>query len=594
MRIALISLVVLGSVALRADAAVIVLGNYTTQEVAFTLTTLDEKPRSITIPAYHVQPVAVTGPSTLTLAGKDEGVRVDPYNAYVFIPDRVKTVRIQGLELPGKAPERDARPELNPKPRVPFKVPVTLLVDDADPRADKLWQEEVKRRFDAAAAVLNSQTGFQFEFAGFKTWESDGKARDLGAQLPFFEAGVKVRGNGIAVGYTSRKMDEGEKALGACKGMGATHILLREWKPRGEPEKIEVLVRYLAVAVGAVTSPDPGSAMRDKPGDGKALYAGFVIRLDPLNALALNLWAEQRQAGRIDLDDVPEPDRTRLLRVYSALLRAFPEDTYASDYVAILEKDPVRLPKPKNPDPNVKNDPAAGMTDKARRIEAVRTVVAAITERARANTGPAAVAGDELTAALVEAAATAVMKLEEPERFSAFLLGIAIALDDTNALKDDPLTTSAVAEIESDAERAARLAVLGNPTLRQRRDLCRRFAIGCGLGELLTPTAAENTAVNRLFADLQRPVGFSFPGLAAEFAGISLARKLRESPDLFPRLRNTFSSSDFIPQLDGLREGLGLEKFEEAYGGTDDERFRSALAAIRKRIKALPINKADQ
>jgi hypothetical protein len=497
-------------------------------------------------------------------------------------------VQVQLIEMPGKPPERDARPELNPLPRDPVKIPVTLLVDDAEPRTDELWHAEVRKRFDDAARVLEAQTGFRLEFAGFSTWKSNQNAKHVEELLAPFEGTVRVKAGSLAVGFTSRKLDDGkDAAFGACRGLGASHVLVREWRPKGEPERVEVLVRYLATALGAVTSPDTGAAMRPRLGDGQALEPRFVVRLDPLNALALNLWSDvRRQNLGVNFATLGDSDRTRLIRVYGAAATAMPGDPLAPEYLRALKKDQVEVagPAPKRA--------VVPTGDRGRRDEAVRAVVRAITGRAKANTGPGALTGDALTAELFRVAAHAALKADEVDRVSAFLLGLGIGLDDGTSLRDNPVTGGGVRDLESDAERQERVTVLGNPTMRNRRDLCRRFAVGCGAGELLTPTAAENAAVGSAYFGLHRPSGFSFPALSAEFAGVSFARGLQRDPRLLQRVRDKFSAADLVPDPAGLRDGLDVEKFEDAYGGAADERFRRALDQIRERIKELPVNRA--
>jgi hypothetical protein len=126
--------------------------------------------------------------------------------------------------------------------------------------------------------------------------------------------------------------------------------------------------------------------------------------------------------------------------------------------------------------------------------------------------------------------------------------------------------------------------------LRNRRDICRRFAQGCGLGEVLTISAAENSAVNHALLDLNSPAGMCLPSLSAEFAGISLARSLRENPDaIFKRFRNRVSVSDIIPNISGLRDGFGQDKFDSDFGGPNDVRFQAVLVEIRRRIRSLPV-----
>lgn len=593
MRIWLFACSIALSIAGRGGAAVIVVANYTTEPVTISLAEPEQKTRKHTIPAYHVLPLPVAGPAQLKLVpeGKDGPVHIDPYHAYLLVCDKNGDTHVQGLELPGQPPERDLRPELNPVPREPVKISVTLLIDDVDPRADMVWQKELRERFDAAAEILEAQTGFRFEFAGYGAWTSDPKAKDIQTQLNTFETSVKVKPGALAVGFTSQKLDDAQPEFGACRGLGSSHIVIREWRPKGEPERLEVLVRYLAVSLGAVTSPDPGSAMRQKLGDGKALRTGFAIRLDPLNVLALNLLADQRRQHVSRLEAVAGADRARLARVYSALLKAFPEDPLTLDYLNVLEQEVARGGDAKNANGAVRRGPV-GAAEQSRRLDAVRAVVRAITERAKANSGATAISGDDLTAALLGAASTAAQRLEEADRASAFLLGIAIGLDDRGTLLEDPATAGALGEVETEAERQERLAVLGNPTIRNRRDLCRRFAIGCAAGELLTPTIAENGAINRALFEAFRsdlPEGFSFPAMAAEFSGVAFAGAVRGGPDDFlRRLSGRFSVGDLTPAPTGLRDAIGSDKFDREYGGFNDERFKSAIKDVRKRIQSLP------
>jgi hypothetical protein len=585
MQLRLFALLAIFFMTTRAEAAVIVIANYTQSEVTFSITESEGKPRKYSLPAHQVMPFVISGPAIMNAPSEAKTpLQVEPYNAYAFVPDPGTGMRVELLELPGQPPEVDAKPEPKPLPRDPVKIPVTILVDDVDPRTDMLWQDETRKRFERAASILETQTGFKFEFAGFDTWKSDPKAKQLEVQLAAFEGLVKVKPGALALGFTSRKIDDEQGViLGACSRRGAAHVLVREWRPKSEEEKVEVLVHYLAVALGAVTSPDTGSAMRLKLGNGQALNRGYVIRLDPLNVLALNLWADQWRAGGADVRLLGAADRTRLLRVYKLMLLASPDDGYAPDLIRELENEQGKGPAKKGAVP----------PDRVKRTEAVRVVVLAITNcaKANANAGQKALLGDVLTAELFRVAADAALKADEVDRASAFLIGLGIALDDGASLQDSPLTGAAVKDIETAEERAERLKVLGNPTLRGRRDLCTRFAVGCGLGELLTPTTAENAAVSGSLVSLQRPAGFSFQALSAECAGVAFARTLEEDPSLLNRLRDKFAAGELLPDMTGLRDGLSADKFEDTFGGPSDERFRAVLADIRKRVKALPVNK---
>ena len=65
-------------------------------------------------------------------------------------------------------------------------------------------------------------------------------------------------------------------------------------------------------------------------------------------------------------------------------------------------------------------------------------------------------------------------------------------------------------------------SVLGNPTLAGRRDLCRRFFLGCAMGELLPHDKAEQAAVGQAQFDLHKPAGLCVPALAAAQNSVSI------------------------------------------------------------------------
>ena len=345
----------LGRIVRDAPAAVIIVANETPADVALAIAEPGEKPRKHTIRSHHVQPVTLAGPASLTSPDRKwDSIRVEPYRAYVIQADEMGRVRVEGI-LPDRPAGRGAgsdkalrdAPKRDSVRRDPVKVPVTLLVDDADPRTTARWRADVRKRFDAAARILEAQTGFRLEVEGFATWKSDRKVTSPEAQLSTFEARVRVKAGGLAIGFISRKMNDGKDVpFGACRGVGAAHVLVREWVPKDEGEQVEVLLRYLAIALGAVESADSESVMRSQLGDGQALFAHFVIRLDPLNALALNLWADQRRAGVMDLAVVRPADRPRLLAIYRALAAGLPADARAARYAKELEQS---LPKSDDP-----------------------------------------------------------------------------------------------------------------------------------------------------------------------------------------------------------------------------------------------------
>jgi len=601
------------ALALPAPAAVVVVANFTAADVTLAVAEPGGKPRAVKLAPGEARPVAVAGPADLTFptTGGPRAVRVEPYNAYVLVPDPQAGRRLEGVELPGRPPERDLRPEANPAPRDPVKVRVTLLVDDADPRTDALWQATVRKRFDEAAAVIEAHATVRLEFAGFATWKSDPTAFDFAALFADYQDKVKVKAGEVAVGFASRKLEiEKDKdakdplPFGECKGVLSGHVLVAERRAKSEPEQVEVLVHHLGLALGAVPSPDPASVMRPRLADGLALRPWYRMRFDPLNVLAMNVWADELRRGPVGtFAGVSEPTRARLVRVYGALLKARPGDSFCLAYLNDLKADVARAADPpKDPDPPKKppeakppapGPPAAPKKEpppavRPPRDDATRRVLLAVVARAKANAGPGRLTGDELTAAYVRAAADEALKIPSADhRAAGFLLGLGQALDDTDTVAP-LLAANGLKEIETDAERAVRLAVLGNPTLRHRRDLSRRFAAGLVSAELTNATAADEAAVDRFFWDRDRASGLSFAALAADLSGASFALRVRTDPGLIARVREKFAADEFLPATDGLRDGLAWERFKHDYGDATDPRCRKALDAVRDRVRKLP------
>ena len=320
-------------------AAVIVLGNFTKDEVTVTVAEPDGKSQTINLAAFQVVPVTVGGPADLTfpITGGKKTHRLDPYNAFALSPDRETGLKLEGIELPGMPHEDDAKPD--PKPARPvLKVPVTLLVDDDDPRTDRVWQPVAKARLETAAAAVEAHCGVRFEFAAFATWKIDANATTVAAMHDDFVKAVKLKPGHVAIGWTNKATPLRDDTVGATAGAGASHILLRDGRPKAEIEKAEVLAHFLGQALGAVHSPDNGSVMRPRLGDGFALSRNYRMRFDPLNTLVMNLWADEfRKGPGRKVKDFSDASKARLIRVYGALQNETPNNPAPERYIKILE-----------------------------------------------------------------------------------------------------------------------------------------------------------------------------------------------------------------------------------------------------------------
>lgn len=215
-------------------------------------------------------------------------------------------------------------------------------------------------------------------------------------------------------------------------------------------------------------------------------------------------------------------------------------------------------------------------------------------------------AGDALADAYLRAAAdrlrARIADLESAEarrdEIRACGVALAVALDTTNALAEHPLARLALGEIETAEERAARVKLLGEPTVRGRADWCRHFWVSVGLRTLLGRAATENVALAKEFADAKRlsdakqGEGFSLGDLCADVAGIELAERLLAGDDrvapLVWRLAEKGRHADWMPEAASLASGLDAAAATAQFGHVGDARARRALADLRTRVRTAP------
>ncbi len=196
--------------------------------------------------------------------------------------------------------------------------------------------------------------------------------------------------------------------------------------------------------------------------------------------------------------------------------------------------------------------------------------------------------GDALTDHLVRQAARAAQALPDGVKQQAFLLGIVVGLNDTEILAQLLATGKLLGVIETPSERTIRLAMLGEPTMRGRRDLTRHFM----LSAFLTATAGDDAAlaagIAKERADAQRASGFSFADLAADRAGVRFARGVLDKRIPLGMLAVTFSVPSYMPEVDGLPERISAKDFAAQYGNNGDPRFTKQLKEVDDRIMRLP------
>ncbi len=506
----------------------------------------------------------------------DHAFDLEPYAAYVFVTVKGK-LELKGIEFAGKPipttdiPDQDI---LLPE----FKIPVRLLMDDANPFARKTWEPKLKSRFQEASNIIKAACGVRFELAEVGEWKSDPDASSLENLVSDLEEKEKPGAGGIVVGYTCRKLPAVKPAftlLGPSRGPLKSAILIREGIPNGSGSQVEVLVHELAHYLGAVRIPDPESVMRPSVGDGKANFAKFEIRFDPINVLLMNLWVEELRSGKVKKWNNLRPEaKARLIRVYGTLEQSYPECPLAVAYKDLIAAEPLKVAA--EPAPQVaavpvapKADPAPPPANLSNKEKAIGRVVRGITLRAVDNAkkpeggADPRLKGDALTADLVRTAANVAAGEEEGVRLAAFAIGLGLALDDSTILRDNPLVRTMCHAIEPDADRKERIAALGSPTVRDRRDWCQHFAVSVALAEIVGPKLAEQVGVGKELSDMQGPSGFSFADLTADFAGVEFYNRLKKDKAMLERVKDKFAVADYVPDQTGISDGLSVKEFRD-------------------------------
>lgn len=202
--------------------------------------------------------------------------------------------------------------------------------------------------------------------------------------------------------------------------------------------------------------------------------------------------------------------------------------------------------------------------------------------------------GDELTSFYVRRAAAAARRFRPQTAPSAFLLGLGVALDESNYVRDKPALDDLWKKIEPDDQRQARMLLMGSPTIRKRRDLVGRFTMSAALTVLSGPQGAEAAGVSKEILDSRSGNGFSFVDICAGMSGVLFATHVREDNISLEEVARTFDVEDFVPSLDDLPDDLAWDAFQRQYGERASENFQRQRSEIYHRILALPPYRAPE
>lgn len=573
-----------------AHAAVVVLANRTQDVVRFTVTGAAHE-HTLAEREVVVLPVTRSIEIVFTAGGTKHRCRLRSNEIYCFIGDP-KTVQLKQIGFAGtwSQPEEPRVEDDTGKPerpaangaRVLVKVPVKIFVDQAEPTVQNVWEKRLRQRVEAASAILERHCRVQLDVIEVGTWEADEKLKKLPDLLRDFRSKVAAGKARLVLGFTGLHAGkEEDSALGCTSGVLHTHILLREWKPRTEPQRLEVLVHELGHFLGACHSPEWDSVMRPKLNDGRANLRAFRIGFDPINTLVLNLVAEEMARRRVrGLEELSPPTRKRLLDIFATMARLTPDDPAAPHFVRLLGGTP--------PEAMSARQLAPAILDGARAVVAAVTVAAKRNQQRPAEGSDRRQSGDALTDHYCRVAAGECRGLPAEQAATAYLLGLAIALDRETLLRSLGLRGIAWEKIETAAERGRRLDVLGEPTVQGRYSLTQHFVVAAAVLVLVEGQAVSAAGLQEELLLLQGGDRFRFDDLTAGLAGITFATQLDASPRLLDELATSFRVADYLLPTRGLPGSLNREEFNRQYGSTTDERFLDEQDALRKRLLALP------
>ena len=126
--------------------------------------------------------------------------------------------------------------------------------------------------------------------------------------------------------------------------------------------------------------------------------------------------------------------------------------------------------------------------------------------------------------------------------------------------------------------------------LRGRQDLSQHFMTSAALAIQGDDTLSGMVGWYKEMSDANGGSGFSFADMAANRAGIRLARLAtgnREDAKRLQRIaRQGLAEDDFMPAIDGLPEGINQQTFAANFSGTSQADYQRIIAHIDRRIDA--------
>jgi hypothetical protein len=460
---------------------------------------------------------------------------------------------------------------------VPPVISVKILVDEEEPARQFAWEPRLRKRVEDASAILQKHSGVQLKIVGYGTWKSDNSITDFSESLSEFEKEVAPAPARLAIGFTSQfPLAQGRIHMAGTRGPLHTHILVREGSPQVvEAEKLEFLVHELGHFLGATHSPEQTSVMRPVLGDDQAGRTGFRIGFDPVNTLVMATIAEEMANRNVQRFSELSPDaKRRLQNIYRSLERSLPEDPASGHFL--------RLASESTPSPLL-GHARKTLSD----LVLAATMNHALLPASTPVEGqPARREGDALTEYLVREAATSAGRLPKDSARNAFLLALCVGMDDASTLQRFEATRNMAQAIETGPERQLRLRMLDSPTIRERRDIARRFFAAAFLASVMGLEPAKEALVAHELRSSGG--GCDLALVAADRAGAMFGLEVMRGRLSLDLLAAAYSPALLMPKIDDLQAISSAADFSAQFGSASDPRFLRQLLAIDERIANIP------
>lgn len=126
-------------------------------------------------------------------------------------------------------------------------------------------------------------------------------------------------------------------------------------------------------------------------------------------------------------------------------------------------------------------------------------------------------------------------------------------------------------------------------TLYGRTDLPKHFLVSAGLAVSAGSRLSNFIGMVKEVEDSGKGSGFSFADLAADRAGVRMGEAAAGSPagalDFQQKMGEAGRETDFMPDINGLPEGIRELEFRKRYNDLDSESYARVNAEIDRRIK---------